>query len=251
MSLCVLYSSLLGCLDEKLAFDLVFLVDSSSSIGTRDFREVKTFMRAFVSGLNIDSKKVKVGIVQFSTDPHKEILLGDYANKAELVQKIDKLPYRTGGTFMGKAMIFLKENYFTSAGGSRVDQNVPQIVVVVTDGDSADDIVGPAGDLQAKGIIIFAIGVGQTNMTEMKAIANTPHERFVKNIASYQALQTVITEMMETVCILMRDQGKGKSASKLLSFRTLCQVSMLFYNLVCKIVWNKLCNFRYKITTAL
>lgn len=198
-----------GCQDEKLAFDMVFLVDSSSSISTRDFKEITTFMRTFVSGLEIDSKKVQVGIVQFNTDPHKEVLLGDYANKADLVQKIDKLPYRTGGTYMGKAMTSLKENYFTSAGGSRVDQNVPQIVVVVTDGDSADDIKEPVEDLQAKGIIIFAIGVGETNATGLKAIANTPPERFVKNIDSYQALQTVITEMMETVCTLMRDQGRA------------------------------------------
>nr|XP_055066680.1 collagen alpha-6(VI) chain [Misgurnus anguillicaudatus] len=198
-----------GCQDEKLAFDMVFLTDSSSSISTRDFKEIKAFMRTFVSGLDIDSKKVQVGIVQFNTDPHKEVLLGDYANKADLVQKIDKLPYRTGGTYMGKAMTSLKENYFTSAGGSRVDQNVPQIVVVVTDGDSSDDIQGPVGDLQAKGIIIFAIGVGETNATGLKAIANTPPERFVKKIDSYQALQTVITEMMQTVCILMRDQGKA------------------------------------------
>lgn len=202
--------SLTGCLAERPPYDIVFLVDSSSSIGTRDFREVKTFMRTFVDGLDIDTKKVQVGLAQFSTDPHKEFLIGDYTNKADLFKKIENLPYRTGGTYMGKAMNFLKDNYFTTAGGSRIDEKVPQVVVVVTDGDSADDIKGPARELRQKGIIIFAIGVGPTNMTELKAIANSPPERFVVNIDNYQALQGLTTTMKETVCILMRDQGKGK-----------------------------------------
>lgn len=204
----------IGCKDDKLAFDIVFLVDSSSSIAVREFRDMKAFIRQVVNGLNIDSKKVQVGIVQFSTDPHQEFLLGDYANKADLFQKIEKIPLRQGGTYMGKAMTFLKENYFTSAGGSRIDQKVPQIVVVVTDGDSRDDIKIPAEELRAQGVIIFAIGVGETNMTEMRSIANSPSERFVVNIKNYEALKGLTTTMMETVCILMRDQGKGKSASK-------------------------------------
>ncbi|KAI2655063.1 Collagen alpha-6(VI) chain [Labeo rohita] len=166
-------------------------------------------MRTFVDGLDIDTKKVQVGLAQFSTDPHKEFLIGDYTNKADLFKKIENLPYRTGGTYMGKAMNFLKDNYFTTAGGSRIDEKVPQVVVVVTDGDSADDIKGPARELRQKGIIIFAIGVGPTNMTELKAIANSPPERFVVNIDNYQALQGLTTTMKETVCILMRDQGKA------------------------------------------
>ncbi|KAI7806724.1 putative collagen alpha-6VI chain [Triplophysa rosa] len=198
-----------GCQDENLAFDIVFLVDSSSSIAVREFRDMKAFIRDVVNGLDIDSKNVQVGLVQFSFDPHKEILLGDYANKADLFQKIDKIPLRQGGTFMGKAMTFLKESYFTSAGGSRIDQKVPQIIVVVTDGGSRDDIKGPAEDLRAKGIIIFAIGVGETNNTQMRSIASSPPERFVVNIENYEALKGLTTTMMETVCILMRDQGKA------------------------------------------
>uniref|UniRef100_A0A8C1JE39 Collagen, type VI, alpha 4a n=1 Tax=Cyprinus carpio TaxID=7962 RepID=A0A8C1JE39_CYPCA len=198
-----------GCLDENPPYDIVFLVDSSSSISTRDFREVKMFLHTFVDGLDIDTKKVQVGLAQFSTDPHKEFLIGEYANKAELFTKIDNLPYRKGGTYMGKAMNFLKDSYFTSAGGSRINVKVPQIVVVITDGESADDIKEPAKNLRQKGIIIFAIGVGPTNMTELKAIANSPPERFVVNIENYQALQGLTTTMKDTVCILMRDQGKA------------------------------------------
>ncbi|KAK2902792.1 hypothetical protein Q8A67_007505 [Cirrhinus molitorella] len=193
-----------GCLDENPPYDIVFLVDSSSSISTRDFQEIKTFMHNFVDGLDIDTKKVQVGLARFNTDPHKEFLIGEYANKADLFKKIDNLPYRTGGTYMGKAMNFLKDSYFTS---SRI--NVPQIVVVVTDGDSADDITEPARKLRQNGIIIFAIGVGPTNMTELKAIANSPPERFVINIDNYQALQGLTTTMKKTVCVLMRDQGKA------------------------------------------
>ncbi|KAA0703512.1 Collagen alpha-6(VI) chain [Triplophysa tibetana] len=184
-------------------------MDSSSSIAVREFRDMKAFIRDVVKGMEIDSKNVQVGLVQFSIDPHKEIMLGDYANKADLFKKIDKIPLRQGGTFMGKAMTFLNENYFTSAGGSRIDQKVPQIVVVVTDGDSTDDIKAPVEALRAKGIIIFAIGVGETNSTQMRSIASSPPERFVVNIENYEALKELTTTMMKTVCVLMKDQGKA------------------------------------------
>lgn len=206
-----------------MAFDIVFLVDSSSSISTQDFQEVKTFIRTFVEGLDIETGKVQLGLAQFSTKTYKEFLLGDYADKADLIEKINKVPYRTGGTFMGEAMRFLKENYFTSAGGSRADQYVPQIVVVITDGESADDIKQPAGELRQNGIIIFAIGVSASNMTELQTIANRPAERFVVSIENYQALQGLTTTMMETVCTLMRDQGKGKSSYKILYGAWSCQ----------------------------
>ncbi|XP_036446136.1 LOW QUALITY PROTEIN: collagen alpha-6(VI) chain [Colossoma macropomum] len=189
--------------------DIVFLVDGSSSIGDEDFLKVKQFLHTFIEGLDVRSDKIRVGLVQFSNDPHQEILLGKYANKKELLEKVHELIYRKGGTETGKALNFLQNHYFTQAGGSRIGQNVPQIAVVITDGDSGDDMKTPATELRNKGVLIFTIGVGDVNTTELQSIASKPHRRFLINFSNYQELVKATASTMDRVCISVEDQQQA------------------------------------------
>uniref|UniRef100_A0A3Q2FRH3 VWFA domain-containing protein n=1 Tax=Cyprinodon variegatus TaxID=28743 RepID=A0A3Q2FRH3_CYPVA len=150
--------------------DIVFLVDGSSSIGIPNFQQVRVFLRSVVSGLDIGPDKVRVGLAQFSNEPHKEFLLKDNLDASSLLTAIDTFPYRTGGTKTGKAIDFLISEYFTEEAGSRANQRVPQIAVVITDGDSEDEVEEPAQRLRQKGVIVFAIGVGKANQRELEDI---------------------------------------------------------------------------------
>lgn len=191
--------------------DIVFLVDGSSSIGIDNFQEVRQFLRKFIEGLDIGADKVRVGLAQYSNEPHQEFLLKDHMDKQSLLAQVDNLPYRTGGTATGKAISFLETQYFTAQAGSRADQRVPQIAIVITDGDSEDDVIAPAQQLRKQGVIIFGIGVGAANMMELQGITNRPHERFLFSIDNYQALQRLIDSLLQTVCVSMEDQRQGKA----------------------------------------
>uniref|UniRef100_A0A671U657 VWFA domain-containing protein n=1 Tax=Sparus aurata TaxID=8175 RepID=A0A671U657_SPAAU len=169
--------------------DIVFLVDGSSSIGIDNFTLARDFLKSVITGLDIGPDKVRIGLAQYSDEPHQEFLLKDHMDKSSLLPALDEFPYRTGNTATGKAMDFLVKQYFTEEAGSRAKERVPQIAVVITNGDSADDIVAPAKSLRQHGVIVFGIGVGQANLMELKAIANRPSERFLLTIDSYQALQ--------------------------------------------------------------
>lgn len=190
--------------------DIVFLVDGSSSIGPTNFQEVRVFLRSVVSGLDIGPNKVRVGLVQFSDEPHQEFLLKDHMDKRSLLTAVENFPYRQGGTQTGKAIEYLRTQYFKEEAGSRINQRVPQIAVVITDGDSTDDVVAPAQSLRRNGVIVFGIGVGQANQKELISIANRPSERFLYSIDSYQALQRLTEGLLETVCISVEDQLEGK-----------------------------------------
>ncbi|KAI4890693.1 hypothetical protein NFI96_033753 [Prochilodus magdalenae] len=190
--------------------DIVFVVDSSSSIGDEDFLKVKTFIHTFIESLDVRPAGIRVGLVQFSTEPHEEFLLGKYANKRDLLEKVDKLIYRTGGTETGKALKFVQDNYFSQAGGSRAGLNVPQIAVVITDGDSNDDMNKPAMELRSKGVLIFTIGVGTNlNTTELQSIASKPHRRFLISFNDYQELLKATASTMDSVCITMEDRQQA------------------------------------------
>lgn len=190
--------------------DIVFLVDGSSSIGISNFQEIRQFLRSMVSGLDIGPDKVRVGLAQFSDETTQEILLKEHMDKKSLLASVDIFPYRTGGTETGKAIDFLLNNYYTEEAGSRVNQRVPQIAVVITDGDSTDDVMEPAQRLRQLGVIVFAIGVGAANRKELESIANRPPERFLSSINNYQDLQRLTVGLLQTVCISVEDQSQGE-----------------------------------------
>ena len=197
--------------------DIVFLVDGSFSIGEPNFQELRGFLHTFVEGLEIGEQQVRLGLALYTADePHQEFLLGDLVDKRSLLEKVDNLAYRPRGTSsgkaIGKALTFLQTNYFTKTAGSRSQQGVPQIAVVITDGNSSDDVVEPARVLRREGVIVFTIGVGAANKDRLKAIANKPYGWFLHSIGSYQQLQRRSEEMLKTVCISMeiRRQGEGK-----------------------------------------
>lgn len=192
--------------------DIVFVVDGSSSIGTENFQEVREFLHKFIDRLEIGEQNVRVGLIQYSDEPHQEFLLAEHMDKKSLLEEVDHLPYRTGGTYTGKALTFLQTHYFNKTARRPTDDRVPQIAVVITDGDSSDEVMAPAQLLRQQGAIVFAIGVGQTNNVELEAIANRPHERFLVNINNYQALQRLSRPdgLLLTVCESMKDQRQGK-----------------------------------------
>ncbi|KAM3873545.1 LOW QUALITY PROTEIN: collagen alpha-6(VI) chain-like [Diretmus argenteus] len=189
--------------------DIVFLVDGSSSIGIANFQEVRQFLSKFIEGVDIGPDKVRVGLAQYSDEPHQEFLLKDHMDKQSLLVEVDKLPYLTGATATGKAIDFIQAQYFTEEAGSRAAQRVPQITVVITDGDSSDDVMGPAQLLRRKGVIVFGIGVGAANMVELQSITNRPHQRFLFSIDNYQALQRVTDSLLQTVCVSVENKRKA------------------------------------------
>lgn len=132
-------------------------------------------------------------------------------DKKSLLAAVENIPYRTGSTETGKGIDFLLTQYFTDEAGSRIDQRVPQIAVVITDGESSDDVIAPAQRLRQRGVIVLGIGVGQANRKELESIANQPSERFLFSISNYQALQRLTEGLLQTVCVSVDDQMEGEN----------------------------------------
>ncbi|XP_051812864.1 collagen alpha-6(VI) chain-like isoform X1 [Acanthochromis polyacanthus] len=187
--------------------DIVFLIDGSTSIEDKSFQEVRTFLSNVIRGLDIGPNKVRVGLAQFSDDTYQEFLLNEHMNKQSLLNAVRQVPHRKGGTLTGQALEFLLEEYFTKQAGSRADERVPQIAVVITDGDSSDDVSEPARKLRNHGVLLFSIGVGQINQEEVNKIASVP--RFRLNIDSFDALQKLTNTLLQTVCDSIENQQKA------------------------------------------
>lgn len=197
------------CRKATLA-DIVFLVDTSTSIGPENFQKVKNFLYTLVSSLDVSSNQIRVGLAQYSDETFKVFLLNQYSLKSDILEQIQNLPYRSGGSYTGTALDFVRTMYFTESAGSRAQENVPQVVILVTDGESSDEVKIPANKLKARGISIYVVGINVQDTTALQEIANKPLNKFLFSIDSYDVLQDLPRSLLQTMCFAVESQIKGK-----------------------------------------
>ena len=71
--------------------DIMFLVDSSGSIGPTNFETMKTFMKNLVGKIQIGADRSQVGVVQFSDYNREEFQLNKYSTHEEIYAAIDRM----------------------------------------------------------------------------------------------------------------------------------------------------------------
>lgn len=77
-------------------FDIVFVLDSSGSVGFDNFTVMKGFVKSIIQNLEIGPDQTKVGLITFSRYPSIRIRLGAYADKTSLLSAVDQVPYIPG-----------------------------------------------------------------------------------------------------------------------------------------------------------
>uniref|UniRef100_A0A452IQ66 VWFA domain-containing protein n=1 Tax=Gopherus agassizii TaxID=38772 RepID=A0A452IQ66_9SAUR len=173
--------------------DIVFLVDESSRIGIRNFQLTRTFLLKIVNALDIGPNNIRVGLVSYSDEPRLEFTLDTFEDKSDILDYLKILPYRGGRTYTGAAIDFLRKKVFTQEAGSRKNQGVQQLAVVITDGQSFDDFVEPASKLRHHGVAVYAVGTKNTSeSSQLVKIASYPPRKHVTNLESF--LHTAVIE---------------------------------------------------------
>ncbi|CAM4727873.1 unnamed protein product [Leuciscus chuanchicus] len=209
LSLCFLVSNgqQLVCTRETVA-DIVFLVDGSASIGLDNFQQVREFLSSLVDNFEVAPDRIRIGLVQYSDTPRTEFLLNTYQNKEEILNYIQNLSYKTGGTFTGQGLEFMLNHHFVVEAGSRAQQNVPQIAIVITDGDSQDEVESHAQKLRLRGIEIYAIGIKDANEMLLRQIANEPYDQHVYSVSDFAALQGISQRVIRELCTTVEETQK-------------------------------------------
>lgn len=174
----------------------MFIVDESGSIGEENFRLTRNFLRSVISSLETGPFKIRVGIVTYNDVPTAHISLNSFRDKADILQFISFLPYRQGGTNTGAALRFTLKNIFTEKKGSRED--VPKVAVVITDGESQDNVKEPAIALRRAGVTVFAVGIKDANKAELLEMASYP--KFVFTVDSFIKLKPLKETLQATLC---------------------------------------------------
>ncbi|XP_078682455.1 uncharacterized protein LOC144916927 [Branchiostoma floridae x Branchiostoma belcheri] len=177
------------------AMDLFFVLDGSGSVSSADFSRMKTFAADVVNTFSISPTTTRIGAVQYSSSPRMHFNLGDYIDKWSTVNAINNIGKLGGGTQTGAAMEFTRTNAAWRA------SPVPKVMIVVTDGQSGDNVQTPAQALTADGVSVYAIGVGSYDRTELEQIANDPgNPGKVIGLNDFNALTQQIGQIAAVVC---------------------------------------------------
>ena len=100
--MCVLYPfSLSLAVVGDCRRDVVFILDSSSSVAKLDWYVIKQFVTDIIRGLKIIDDQTRVGVVSFSTTAVTNFHLKQYYDVDEMAKKIWDMPlFLSGGTNM-------------------------------------------------------------------------------------------------------------------------------------------------------
>ncbi|KAM9601157.1 LOW QUALITY PROTEIN: collagen alpha-5(VI) chain [Trichechus inunguis] len=184
-----------GC--EGMKADVMFLVDSSGSIGTDNYRKMKTFMKNLLAKIPIGPEKTQIGVVQFSGDSKGEFPLNKYFTQKEISDVIDRMTLINQNTLTGSALTFVAQS-FTHPKGARPD--VRKFLILITDGEAQDSVREPARQLRDEGVIIFSVGVFGANRTQLEEISGDGN--LVFQVENFDILKAIESQLIFRVCTL-------------------------------------------------
>ena len=206
MLICYEYECLLFCIelicfcflgptcDAKL--ELVFVIDGSSSIehyGRGNFKRCLNFIKQVQSSFAISADKTRVGVVLFSSRARTVFSLDTYSDSIAIGTAIDKIRYPRGGTKLGRALQLVQNDVFRKA-----RKAVPKVLIVMTDGRSADRVEAPAQRLKATGATLFAFGIGKRyDRKQLERMASDKKHLITRD---FSAMAKAIKPMAQDVC---------------------------------------------------
>ncbi|KAM6375888.1 collagen alpha-6(VI) chain-like [Alca torda] len=180
---------------KEMKADVMFLLDSSGSIGDENFRKMKNFTRELVNRIDVGADRTQIGVVQFSDKPKEEFKLNTYSTKRDILHAIDGISPLQSTTLTGEALKFMLK-YFQASSGSR--HAAKKILILITDGESQDEVGAPARGLRQTGISIYSVGVFNANKTQLEEISGKRERVFY--VENFDILSQINSNLVFEMC---------------------------------------------------
>ena len=163
-----------SCTDNSFK-DVVFVIDTSGSIGRVNFQLIREFTANLTTELIHNFPGSEVGVILFASNAHIEFNLQAHTNLSELLTAIVGLPYSGGRANTAEALILLRSA--TQNDILRLRGNSSRVAIVITNGRSVDQsaTTSAANELHNLRLFdVYAVGVRRTDLVELASIASNP-----------------------------------------------------------------------------
>ncbi|XP_046886932.1 collagen alpha-1(XXVIII) chain-like [Hypomesus transpacificus] len=191
---------------KERPMELVFVIDSSESVGPENFEIIKDFVTALVDRVTVGRNATRIGLVLYSLEVKLEFNLARHINKQDVKQAIRNIPYMGEGTYTGTAIRkATQEAFFSSRTG------VSKVAIVITDGQTDKrepvklDIA--VREAHAANIEMYALGIVNTSditqvefLRELNLIASDPDEEHMFLIDDFNTLPALESKLVSQFC---------------------------------------------------
>lgn len=191
---------------KERPMELVFVIDSSESVGPENFEIIKDFVNALVDRVTVGRNATRIGLVLYSLEVKLVFNLARYVTKQDIKQAIRNIPYMGEGTYTGTAIRKATQDAFYS---SRV--GVSKVAIVITDGQTDKrepvklDIA--VREAHAANIEMFALGIVNTSdptqaefLRELNLIASDPDSEHMFLIDDFNTLPALESKLVSQFC---------------------------------------------------
>ncbi|KAI5107311.1 collagen type XXVIII alpha 1 a precursor [Silurus meridionalis] len=191
---------------KERPMELVFVIDSSESVGPENFEIIKDFVIALVDRVTVGRNATRIGLVLYSLDVHLEFNLVRYMTKQDVKQAIRKIPYMGEGTYTGTAIRKATQEAFYSA-----RNGVRKVAIVITDGqaDKREPVKLDMAvrEAHAANIEMYALGIVNTSdptqsefLRELNLIASDPDSEHMYLIDDFNTLPALESKLVNQFC---------------------------------------------------
>jgi len=153
--------------------EVVFVIDGSGSVGRSTFNQQIQLLRALVKHMDVGPQATRVALMQYAHGNRVEFNFVD--NHSTLDHRLSNVRYMNGGTQTGKA---IRDAYSQIIQRYR-RRDAGVAMVVITDGESGDDVLAPSNEMRAQDIVMTAVGYAGFKRSELDEIANDPNSEYV------------------------------------------------------------------------
>ena len=181
--------------------DVVFVIDTSGSIGFSRFQLIREFVGNITAELINNSPSSAVGVILFGSSANIQFNLRAHTSLSTLLSAINQLPYNGGGTDTADALRLLLSSAQNGRLGLRSSSS--NVAIVITDGfsNSRSATLSAAAALHASNLFdAYAIGVNGADLTELQRIASDPKFVFFSNSFNTFDLQQLQDRVLQELC---------------------------------------------------
>ncbi|XP_071071261.1 collagen alpha-1(XXVIII) chain isoform X2 [Dasypus novemcinctus] len=191
---------------KEIPVELVFVIDSSESVGLENFQIIKDFVKALTDRIAGDLSTARIGVINYS---HKVEVVSDlklFSGKDNLKLAVDSMQYLGEGTYTGLAL--QKANLMFQDARS----GVKKVALVITDGQTNDqdkqflaEEVKKSSDISVETFVIGVVKKNDPNIAvfrkEINLIATDPDSEHVYELDNFFALQeTLKDKLFKEIC---------------------------------------------------
>ncbi|XP_068179666.1 collagen, type XXVIII, alpha 1b isoform X2 [Antennarius striatus] len=190
---------------RQTPLELVFVIDSSESVGPDNFKLIKDFVNSVIDRASVKRDGTRVGVVLYSHINVVVVHLRQEATRDEIKSAVRSMTYLGEGTFTGSAIREANQVFKAARKG------VKKVAVVITDGQADKrDVVGLESavlEAQGSGVDMFVIGVVNESdplyeefRKELNLMASDPDSDHVYQISDFSMLPVVEKKLLSRIC---------------------------------------------------